>query len=328
MSDVFISYVEEDSAIAQQIANELDNAGFTTWYYERDSLVGTSYLLQTGEAIDKCKAIVILISRASLGSYHITKEVERGYEAEKHFIPILVDVSYNDLVESSSILRQVLGTRVSISIPLEGVSSVIARVIKGLEHLGIHPIKTSDKDGEKNKKLGIKPHQQSASSKAKLIGVLFMLILLAGLITTAFGLFKGNSTADPVPEGITHDEIIEFVERWCSSQDHRDTSAYKSCYSTDFQGEKLGKTGKEYEYDYEDWIENRTTMINRTSWLDVDYSDLYWKLQEDPNLVIIWFTQMYRSDRYSDQGYKVMKLQKTPTGLKIVYEKMLSSSPI
>ncbi len=38
MSDVFISHVNNDADTAIRIANELERAGFSTWYYERDSV--------------------------------------------------------------------------------------------------------------------------------------------------------------------------------------------------------------------------------------------------------------------------------------------------
>ena len=53
MSDIFISYVEEDSSVATQVGDGLQAAGYSTWLYERDSLPGPAYLLQMGEAIDQ-----------------------------------------------------------------------------------------------------------------------------------------------------------------------------------------------------------------------------------------------------------------------------------
>jgi hypothetical protein len=50
MVSVFISHVEEDQALALEIARRLETAGFTTWYYERDSEPGISYLLQVHAA--------------------------------------------------------------------------------------------------------------------------------------------------------------------------------------------------------------------------------------------------------------------------------------
>ena len=43
MATVFISHAEEDQALALDIARGLEQAGYSTWYYERDSSPGLSY---------------------------------------------------------------------------------------------------------------------------------------------------------------------------------------------------------------------------------------------------------------------------------------------
>lgn len=94
MSDVFISHVEEDSDVSLELALGLEKAGFTTWCYERDSIPGTSYLIQTGRAIEQCKAVILVISPHSLGSNQVTKEVVRAHETGKQFIPVLRDITH------------------------------------------------------------------------------------------------------------------------------------------------------------------------------------------------------------------------------------------
>jgi hypothetical protein len=76
--DVFISHVEEDAEIAEQIAHALEAAGYTTWYYERNSVPGPSYLVQTGRAIEQSEAFVLKISTHSLGSHNITNRGRPG----------------------------------------------------------------------------------------------------------------------------------------------------------------------------------------------------------------------------------------------------------
>jgi len=52
VSDVFISHVEEDADIALEIALGLEEAGYTTWCYEADSIPGPSYLIRTGQPVE------------------------------------------------------------------------------------------------------------------------------------------------------------------------------------------------------------------------------------------------------------------------------------
>jgi len=51
MSHIFISHVEEDKEVVALLAQELEAAGYQTWYYTRDSLPGSSYLVQTERAL-------------------------------------------------------------------------------------------------------------------------------------------------------------------------------------------------------------------------------------------------------------------------------------
>ena len=79
-----------------EVATGLETAGFTTWYYERDGVPGVSYLVQMGEAIDSASAVVLMVSRASLGSHQVTTEMVRAYEAKKAILPITIGVTHDD----------------------------------------------------------------------------------------------------------------------------------------------------------------------------------------------------------------------------------------
>ncbi len=75
-----MSYVEEDSSLVQELTEGLEASGYKTWYYERDSVPGLSYLEQMGEAIDSAKAMVLVISPQSVTSRQVTTEVVRAHE--------------------------------------------------------------------------------------------------------------------------------------------------------------------------------------------------------------------------------------------------------
>ena len=109
MSHIFISYVEEDSSLVQEVAEGLEASGYKTWYYERDSVPGLSYLEQMGEAIDNAKAMVLVISPQSATSRQVTTEVVRAHEQAKPFIPLLHLMSHAEFQERQSSWRQTLG---------------------------------------------------------------------------------------------------------------------------------------------------------------------------------------------------------------------------
>ncbi len=140
MGHIFISHVEEDQKIALEIAKGLEEAGYTTWYYERDGIPGVGYLEQVGKAIDQSQAIILIISPDSLGSNQVTNEVVRAYESRKPFIPVLQKINHDEFQRRQPIWRQALGDATSITIPPVGVSAILPRIIAGISSLGIHPI--------------------------------------------------------------------------------------------------------------------------------------------------------------------------------------------
>ena len=51
MSDVFISHDTTDKDLVLELAQQLEAAGITTWYYERDAVPGVPHTSQTGDLI-------------------------------------------------------------------------------------------------------------------------------------------------------------------------------------------------------------------------------------------------------------------------------------
>lgn len=138
MSQIFISHVEEDESIALEIAHGLEAAGYSTWYYERDSLPGVSYLDQIDEAIEECLAVVVIISLDSLSSLQVDKEVERAHEAGKHFFPVLRGVKHVEFQARKRGWRMAMGVSTSISVPADRASTIVPRIVAGLRRLVIN----------------------------------------------------------------------------------------------------------------------------------------------------------------------------------------------
>jgi len=137
MADIFISYAKEDASLAIEIVQTIEDRGFTAWYYERDSIPGRSYLLQTGEEINACSTVILLISSHSIVSYQVRQEVIRAYESNKPFMPLLVDISHAEFQQRQPEWRAAIGAAVSLRIPPEGVHRLLPQITKGLAVLGI-----------------------------------------------------------------------------------------------------------------------------------------------------------------------------------------------
>jgi hypothetical protein len=139
MRDIFISYVEEDSHIATQLAEGLEAAGYSVWYYERDGVPGASYLLQTRAAIEGCQVVILIISPDSVTSEQVTLEVVRAHESKKHFIPLRSNISHVEFTERRPEWAQALGASTSIGIAPENISTVVPRILLGLRKMNISP---------------------------------------------------------------------------------------------------------------------------------------------------------------------------------------------
>ena len=150
MRQLFISHVKEDSRTAVALAADLERQGYTCWCYERDSVPGVSYLLQTKQAVEQSEAFVVLISRASLASHQMTKEIVRAHESEKPFVPILLDLTHVEFQQRQPEWREAIGAATSIRADEEGTEKILPRVIAGLAALGVlqaTPALIGPKDG-------------------------------------------------------------------------------------------------------------------------------------------------------------------------------------
>jgi hypothetical protein len=137
--DVFVSHVEEDGPVALRLADALEAAGYSTWTYERDTIPGPSYLLQTSRAIEASQAVVVLISPDSLGSHQVTSEVVRAHEEVKPFIPLLIGISREEFSVRQPEWREAIGSAATLELPVGGVDAVAPRIVEGLAALGVSP---------------------------------------------------------------------------------------------------------------------------------------------------------------------------------------------
>ncbi len=136
---VFISYVEEDGSVAHEIAAGLEAKGYSTWYYERDCPLGADYFEETFRAVSLCDALVMVISPRSVQSDQITREVVRGAETCKTFLPLLLEISHEEYCRRRPGWRQAMGAANSVRIPSAGVAAIVPALVEGLKARGIQP---------------------------------------------------------------------------------------------------------------------------------------------------------------------------------------------
>ena len=152
MKSIFLSHVSEDSTIGLDLADELGKEGFTVWSYERDYIAGTSYLITTREAIDECKALVILISDDSIKSHQIDVELEHAHEEARPSFPVRLGVTDAYYKGKKPSWAQMIGTRTSTPISEGTVPDAAQRLCTGFRKMGIRP-----SDGQPKEKETVSP---------------------------------------------------------------------------------------------------------------------------------------------------------------------------
>jgi hypothetical protein len=139
MADIFISYAHQDGELVKELSPALEAAGYTTWYYEDKGAIGASYLRQIDQEIQRCHAMIVVISPDSIDSDQVSKEVIRAHEAKKKFVPVRRDISHAEFQERQPEWRMAFGAAVSAEVPAEGAAALGPRLVAGLKALGVEP---------------------------------------------------------------------------------------------------------------------------------------------------------------------------------------------
>ena len=139
MSQVFISHVEGDAATARDLAVGLEEAGYTTWLYERDSLPRPPYGTQILQAIAQSTVVIVLVSSAALGSWQVDRDIFHAFKTEKALVPVLIGITHEELRNRHRDWVLMFGAATWLSLPPDGVSAFIPRLVQGLKRMGAEP---------------------------------------------------------------------------------------------------------------------------------------------------------------------------------------------
>jgi len=102
---VFISHNSKDKPMARQLARDLKRRGVPVWIDEAEIKLGDSLLTKIQEGIDLVDYLVVLISRNSISSAWVNKEVEIAMTKEIAGKPVKGCVVLMDDVELPLFLR-------------------------------------------------------------------------------------------------------------------------------------------------------------------------------------------------------------------------------
>jgi hypothetical protein len=88
LADIFISYSSKDREKAEQLTELLASAGLSVWIDQAGLEVSNSWSKEIVQAINDCKAFLVLLSPNSLESHNVIKEVSLASEKRKKILPL------------------------------------------------------------------------------------------------------------------------------------------------------------------------------------------------------------------------------------------------
>ena len=91
MPDVFISYSRKDSEHALALAERLRSEGMSVWIDQHGLEAAAQWSKEIVEAVESCSAFVLLLSKDSLGSKNVVRELSIASESERKIIPIEIE---------------------------------------------------------------------------------------------------------------------------------------------------------------------------------------------------------------------------------------------
>src|SRR5947209_577717 len=89
--DVFISYPHQDKTIADAACAALEAQDIRCWIAPRDIAPGADWAGSIVEAIDNCRAMVLIFSAHSNGSKQVYREVQQAFDGDKPVVPFRIE---------------------------------------------------------------------------------------------------------------------------------------------------------------------------------------------------------------------------------------------
>ncbi|NEO33827.1 MAG: TIR domain-containing protein [Symploca sp. SIO3C6] len=90
MTEVLISYADEDRAMMEKIGNSLRREGITVWTNKTDIQTGENFSEAINRGIEQTDKLVYLLSPASVKSSYTQQELDLAVSLNKRIIPVLV----------------------------------------------------------------------------------------------------------------------------------------------------------------------------------------------------------------------------------------------
>jgi len=112
-------------------------------------------------------------------------------------------------------------------------------------------------------------------------------------------------------KSIPKEAVRNLVTKWVTSWKSGDMKAYRSCYASDFQSNRMNLNA---------WISYKTNVRKNSKDINISIDDLL--ISVDENTATAVFSQSYSSSIFKDSGLKTLELRKINNEWKIFEETM------
>lgn len=191
MSDIFISYSRKDSEQALALAERLQNEGMSVWIDQRGIEAAKQWSAEIVDAIEACKAFIVLLSSHSVESENVAKELSIAFESKRMLLPVALE----DVVLSRT-----------FKYPLAGVQRVAYTqhdaITKALMGCGVDSVKPLTNKHDNRKSLLVMPFDD--------------------LSPTQDNLWFADGLAGELIDTLTHIKSLRLIDRR-TSRDLRDS---------------------------------------------------------------------------------------------------------
>jgi formylglycine-generating enzyme required for sulfatase activity len=89
--DLFVSHSTADRKTAEALVGDLEKGGLSCWLASRDVPMGGAYQAEIVDAIEHCRAMLLVFSDATNKSEHVLREIELAAQAKKPIYPLRID---------------------------------------------------------------------------------------------------------------------------------------------------------------------------------------------------------------------------------------------
>jgi hypothetical protein len=161
MSHIFISFATSNSDFVQELVEECRKREHEYWVFSERLLGGDDWKAEIDDAIESCRAMIVVMSPAAKASEYVTYEWAFAIGTGKRVIPIIIEeTKLHPVIEGKQTLNFINGKRdwigLSNAIELEASGSTTIRVPRTTKQPIKDAVKLLDSAKESDRDEGIK----------------------------------------------------------------------------------------------------------------------------------------------------------------------------